>query len=148
MCYDWAALGTEMSERQAQPGILLTGVVNYFPHFPVLTYRFRGKKYTKFALRRNQIMTLLRGIVLSVACVTLGVLLLTGCSTAEKSKDVAEGHANYKELCSQCHTIDRVDTAHKTMSKQEMRGVVEKMSKKPGAKFDMNDINYIIEQIY
>lgn len=89
----------------------------------------------------------MKSVVSFVIGMVVVVALAVACSTA-KREDVAAGHVDYKKLCSQCHTLDRVEDAHKSMSKGEMRGIVEKMSKKDHSNIDPNDIDFIIEQIY
>lgn len=74
-------------------------------------------------------------------------LLLIGCATAQKPSEVA-GHPNSKELCAQCHTIDRVERMHDAISQDDMRKIVERMQKKPGSGFDVHDIDDIVRQLY
>ena len=73
--------------------------------------------------------------------------LLIGCASTEK-KDPSVAHVNYKQLCSQCHTLDRVDSAHKQKNKAGMRLTIERMTNKKGSGIDPNNIDDIVSQIY
>jgi len=89
----------------------------------------------------------MKSVFAVVLCGIVAALFLVGCATQEK-KTADAAHPNYQQLCSKCHTLDRVDIAHKAVTKQEMKHIVEKMAKKPGSGIDLNNINDIVEQIY
>jgi len=80
--------------------------------------------------------------------IVLAGALFVGCAATEKKADLSAGHPQYETLCSKCHTLDRVDTAHKQMKQSEMKKIVERMAEKPDSGIDMNNINDIIREIY
>ncbi|RJP24447.1 MAG: hypothetical protein C4527_18770 [Candidatus Omnitrophota bacterium] len=74
---------------------------------------------------------------------------MIGCATSEKGTTSATaGHPQFKELCAKCHTLDRVDAAHKAMSQEHMKSIVERMAKKPESGINLHDIDDIVKQIY
>lgn len=77
------------------------------------------------------------------------VIFAMGCATTGSSSSSSlSGHPNFKKTCSKCHTLDRVQVAHDALSKEQMRGIVQRMSQKPGAGIDPNSIEDIVEDIY
>ncbi len=78
----------------------------------------------------------------------VGILLAWGCASTEKKPEATGAHPQFEELCSKCHTMDRVHAAHQTLTKQQMRTIMENMSHKPGADFDSEDIDNIFMEIY
>ncbi|MEW6234360.1 MAG: hypothetical protein AB1656_03145 [Candidatus Omnitrophota bacterium] len=89
----------------------------------------------------------MKSVCAVMLCGIVAVLFIVGCATQEKKTADAE-HPNFQQLCSKCHTLDRVDIAHKAVTKQEMKKIMEKMAKKPGSGIDLHNINDIVEQIY
>ncbi|MFB3787074.1 MAG: hypothetical protein ACE15F_11975 [bacterium] len=79
----------------------------------------------------------------------IALLVIYGCSTTGKKPETATaGHPQFETLCSKCHTLDRVTQAHETLSKEQMRALVERMAKKPDSGIDMNNINDIVREFY
>lgn len=82
---------------------------------------------------------------------TIGaVVFAMGCATTgSSSSSAASGaHPKFEEMCSKCHTLDRVHVAHNALSKDHMREIVQRMSQKPGSNIDPNSIEDIVSQIY
>lgn len=71
-------------------------------------------------------------------------LLIVGCASTQKTT----AHPDFKKLCSQCHSLDVVEKAHDTLTKEDMKKIVTRMSQKPKSQIDMNSIDDIVEQIY
>ena len=88
---------------------------------------------------KNAFTIIVTGFVISV--------ILIGCASTEK-RDPQVAHVDYEQLCTQCHTLDRVETAQKVKTKLEMRKTIKRMSGKPESGIDPMDIGDIIDQIY
>lgn len=79
--------------------------------------------------------------------IVVGLALMIGCAAPEKeTQQVA--HPGFEQLCSQCHTLDRVAAAHQALSQQQMRAIVDRMARKPHSGIDLHDIDDIVEEIY
>ncbi len=79
----------------------------------------------------------------------IALLVIYGCATSEKKPETATAaHPQFETLCSKCHTLDRVEKAHETMSKDQMRALVERMAKKPDSGIDLNNIDDIVREFY
>ena len=79
----------------------------------------------------------------------IALLVIYGCATSEKKPETATAaHPQFETLCSKCHTLDRVDNAHETLSKEQMRTLVERMAKKPDSGIDLNNIDDIVREFY
>ncbi|MDP8245622.1 MAG: hypothetical protein P9L94_16175 [Candidatus Hinthialibacter antarcticus] len=78
------------------------------------------------------------------------VVLAMGCATTGQSTSTAASgsHPKFEEMCSKCHTLDRVHVAHNALSQQQMSSIVQRMSHKPGSNIDPNSIEDIVSQIY
>lgn len=74
---------------------------------------------------------------------------LIGCTTAGQPT-TASGteHPQFETLCSKCHTLDRVEAAHKTMTPEQMKEIVKKMAAKEDSGIDPNSIDDIVNQIF
>ena len=89
-------------------------------------------------------------ILVAAVCFFIGY----GCKTCDESCDTPGettdivGHPKFEEMCSKCHKFDRVDAVHQHLSKDEMKTLMERMSKKPGSGIEQNDIDVILEEIY
>lgn len=86
-----------------------------------------------------------------LSVLTAGIILLIGCSTTSDNMashpDMNVDHPNFENLCSKCHTLDRVHMAHQALSQTEMKAIVERMAKKPGAGIEFSDIDAIVKGI-
>lgn len=90
----------------------------------------------------------MRKAVMIGLCVMVGGAFLFACSSGQKMADAGSGHPDYKELCSQCHKLDRVELAHESVSKDHMREIVARMAKKPGSRIGPNDFEALLNQMY
>ena len=56
----------------------------------------------------------------------------TATSVEQKTSEMPDPHsAIFAQNCVKCHDLTRVEAAHKTKTKLEMRDIIEKMQKKP-----------------
>lgn len=78
----------------------------------------------------------------------LAIGLFIGCAESQKKTAATGAHPKFDSLCSQCHTLDRVEAVHNLLTEQEMRTIVDRMAKKPESGIDPNDINDIIRELY
>ncbi len=89
----------------------------------------------------------------SLQAVTLGlvmaVALVLGCAESQKkTAGLPDGHPKFETLCSKCHTLDRVEAAHNSMTEEEMQKLASRMAQKPGSGIDLHDINDIVREMY
>ncbi|MBN2326021.1 MAG: photosystem P840 reaction-center cytochrome c-551 [Candidatus Omnitrophica bacterium] len=88
----------------------------------------------------------------STSIIALGVVLVVGlfigCAESQKKSAMTGAHPKFETLCSKCHSLDRVEAMHKLLKEEEMRTIVDRMSKKPGSGIDPTDINDIVRELY
>ncbi len=66
-----------------------------------------------------------------------------------KEVDAArESVSLFEQKCSQCHTLERVNESYKTMSKDQMREIIERMRTKTGAQIQQDQVDAILYEIY
>ncbi len=83
-----------------------------------------------------------------IALVGLAVsVFMIGCATQDEQTAV-QSHPNFEKMCSKCHTLDRVHVAHKALTQDQMRHIVEKMAEKPDSGINPRDIDTIVKEIY
>lgn len=76
-------------------------------------------------------------------------IFILGCASVDQTSGAASGaHPKFAQLCSKCHTLDRVHAAHSVMSQDEMRDLVSRMATKPESGIDPNSIEDIVMEIY
>jgi hypothetical protein len=72
-----------------------------------------------------------------------------GCATKavqEKGAAMPDPHADiFAEKCAKCHDLARVEEAHKTKTKAEMREIIQWMHVKPGSNIDQDELEEILE---
>ncbi len=76
-------------------------------------------------------------------------ILAVGCATVPHD-DMSQtiGHPNFEQLCSKCHTLDRVHKVHQLMSQEQMRMIVMEMSKKEDSGIEANVVDRIVNEMY
>jgi hypothetical protein len=85
---------------------------------------------------------------IAMGIVTAGALFVSCASSEKKEAAMSADHPKFETLCSKCHTLDRVETAHTQMKQEEMKAIVKRMAEKPNSGIDMNNINDIVREIY
>lgn len=72
--------------------------------------------------------------------------LALACASPQTAR--VAGHPDFKQLCSQCHTLERVERMHNILSQEDMTAIVRRMREKEGSHINPNDIDDIVNQIY
>lgn len=82
--------------------------------------------------------------VLAACC-----LIVLGCATSPRD-DMARkiGHPQFEQLCSKCHTLDRVFLAHQQLNKEQMRQIVLTMAQKENSGIQTNVVDRIVNEMY
>ncbi|MGI6457221.1 MAG: hypothetical protein ACOX5R_16610 [bacterium] len=78
----------------------------------------------------------------------LGTFLPLACVSQQTTPTTVVEHPDFEQLCSQCHTLDRVHRAHEMFSEEQMKEIVERMAQKEGSTIDPMNIDDIVKQIY
>lgn len=79
-----------------------------------------------------------------------GCLFLYSCATSNTNhpSSLTGTHPQFESMCSKCHTLDRVHTAHSAMNEEQMLDLVRRMARKPDSGIDPNDIHHIVQEMY
>ena len=98
--------------------------------------------------------------LLTLCAVMACILAIVGCTTPTGG-DAKSAHPGLSEMeaatgdetlfaqkCSACHALDRVQEAYRTMSRDEMRAVIERMSAKDNAGIEGTQVEEILREIY
>lgn len=87
-------------------------------------------------------------IIIILLPIIAGIIVL-GCATTPRD-DMAQtiGHPEFEQLCSKCHTLDRVFQAHQELNKDQMRQIVMTMSAKKDSGIHANVVDRIVNEMY
>lgn len=80
----------------------------------------------------------------------LGSIVFYACATGDSRAPsaVTGTHPQFENLCSKCHTLDRVHAAHSAMNPEQMQDLVRRMADKPGSGIERSDVQHIVQEMY
>jgi len=85
---------------------------------------------------------------LAYVVMCLAFILILGCVTKSEEKKATampDPHAGiFAEKCVMCHDLKRVEDAHKTKTKLEMKEIIKTMQQKPNSGIDQNALDEIL----
>lgn len=87
--------------------------------------------------------------VLKVILPIAAGIIAVGCATTPNDELADKiGTRQFEQLCSQCHSLDRVYAAHRDLNKKQMRDVVLRMSRKEKSGIQADIIDRIVNEMY
>jgi len=84
-------------------------------------------------------------ILMVVALLSLGSCVREYGAVIPVQPTPGANHALYEQKCSGCHGLDQVNTAHETMTMEELKNLLMRMQAKPGAEISSGEIEEILK---
>lgn len=100
---------------------------------------------------------MLSGILFRTVSIVGAVGFAAGCRSVptpqaghpsfEETEAAITDEALFRAKCASCHDIARVEEAHASMTREELRRVIERMQAMPGSAIEPDQIGPLLEEI-